>query len=187
MAKKVAYEKKASAVEVNSTAEDIVTATSEETAPKKREFNAEDQIRCKSLVNGGLYIVGERTKFLYTFADYGDEVDIEYQDLIYMIRSHDKSIYAPRIIIKDNDIINQYPEIKSLYDALYTIKDLKEIVNYSPNQIKKIVEELPDGAVASLKGLISTMIDNHSLDSVTKIKALDEILGTNFLLALAQN
>lgn len=154
---------------------------------EKKSYQPNDFILCKSMVSGGLYIVGERSKALYTFADFGDEVEIEYQDLLYMIRSHDKSIYEPRIIILDNDIVAQYSEIQALYDSLYSVEDLRDIIKLDARQMESVIKQLPNGAIEALKGLVSTMIDNHSLDSVTKIKVIDRLLGTNLLLGLAQN
>lgn len=164
-------------------------ATSSEVvaADTKKAYKPDDYILCRSLVSGGLYIVGERSKTLYTFADFGDEVEIEYQDLLYMIRSHDKAIYEPRIVIMDDDLVSQYAEVQRVYDALYTIDDLRDIVKLDARQMESVINKLPSGAIESLKGVVSTMIDNHSLDSVTKIKALDRILGTNLLLGLVQN
>lgn len=159
----------------------------EEKVAEKKTYQPDDFIVCKSLVSGGLYITGERSKALYTFADYGDETEIEYQDLLYMIRSKDKSVYEPRIIITDSELVAQYPEVHAIYDALYSVEDLKEIVKLDARQMEAVIKLLPNGAVEALKGIVSTMIDNHTLDSVIKIKALDKILGTNLLLGLAQN
>lgn len=154
---------------------------------EKPKHANDDLIPCKSITNGGLYVTGEKTKMLYSFADYGDEVEIEYQDLIYMIRSRDKAVYEPRLFIMDKAIVDEYPELSKVYEALYSVKDLKEVLKLPTAQMQKTIDSLPKGSVETLKGLVSTMIDNHQLDSVSKIKALDAILGTNHLLLLAQS
>ena len=52
--------------------------------------------------------------------------------------------------------------------------------------MKTEISKLPVGAKESIKGIAATMIDSHVLDSVQRIKALDEIFGTNMLLTLVQ-
>lgn len=153
---------------------------------KKNKHENEDMILCRSVTSGGLYFSGEKTKMLYSFADYGDEQEIEYQDLIYLIRSRDKVVYEPRIYILDNDIVEEHVELKRLYASMISTSDIREIINLPASQMRKTIEQLPSGMIEALKGQIATLIENHTLDSVTKIKALDEILGTSHLLMLAQ-
>ena len=154
---------------------------------KKTEHDADDGILCRSVTSGGLYFSGEKTKILYKFADYGDEQEVAYQDLIYMIRSRDKTVYEPRIYILDEDIVAEHSELSALYATMMSTDDIKDIINLPAAQMQRVIKELPKGMLEALKGQIVTMIDNHTLDSVTKIKALDELLGTNHLLMLAQN
>ncbi len=168
------------------------TATKEEvkeTKTKKAErvFAPEDTIPCRSLVSGGLYIEGDRSHILYSWADCGDVVDVEYRDLIYLVRTRaNANIYAPRIIVDDEDFVKQNKALKDLYDSLYSDGDLMAVLSLPEGRMRKEIEKLPVGARESLKGMVSTMIESGALDSVQKIKALDEIFGTRLLLTLAQ-
>lgn len=181
----MAYTKKTNSVSEN-TSNDTVTENVE-TVKKQKVFGQEDLIPCRSIISGGLYIEGMRSKVLYTWADYNDVVEVEYRDLIYMVRTReDANIYTPRIIIEDDDFIEQNKFVKDLYESMYTTSDLRDIINLPINQMKVEVNKLPAGIKSSLKGIASTMIANRSLDSVQKIKALDEIFGTQMLLTLAQ-
>lgn len=152
-----------------------------------KTFAPEDTIRCRSLVSGGLYIEGSRSHILYSWADCGDVADVEYRDLIYLVRTReDPNIYSPRIIIEDEDFVAQNKSVKDFYDSMYTTGDLNEILLLPVSQMKTEIGKLPKGAKESIKGIASTLIDSHVLDSVQKIKALDEIFGTNMLLTLVQ-
>lgn len=163
----------------------VVNNNEEVTTVKKYENN--DLIPCRSLVSGALYIEGARTKFLYSWADYGDIQEMEYQDLIYIVRTRgNKDIYLPRIIIEDEEFVQQNKSLSELYNSLYSMKDLRDIIKLPNNQMKEEIERLPKGAKNALKSIVSTMIDSHSLDSVQKIKTLDEIFGTQLLLTLVQ-
>ena len=187
----MAYTKKTS--NVSKTTEEVVEENVVEekvlgeirTAPKK--FEQEDLIPCRSMVSGQLFIEGARSKLLYTFADYGDVCDIEYRDLIYLVRSYqDKTIYEPRIIIEDEDFIEQNPKLGELYTNMYTDRDLIEVISLPVRQMVDTIKSLPTGCKNALKGIAATMIDSGALDSIQKIKALDEIFGTNMMLTLVQ-
>ena len=92
-----------------------------------------------------------------------------------------------RIIFENEDFITEYPELNKLYDTLYSVDDLKDVLKLPVSQMRKMItQQLPVGAVDAIKGLAASMIMNGSLDSTAKIKALDEIFGTHLLLTLAQ-
>ena len=183
---KMAYTKKTvkTESEVKEKIEDNVTTVKE--TPTVKKYDKEDVIPCKSITNGKLLVDGEKSGILYRWADYGDIEEIEYQDLIYMIRAHRASVYRPRFIIQDEEFVAQHKDLKELYDSLYSIKDLKDILNLPVTQMRKAIEELPEGAFESIKGVAASMIHNGQYDSVKKIKVLDEIFDTKLLLTLAQ-
>lgn len=163
---------------VNEVVEEIVKPIKTES----KKFAQDDLIPCKSITAGELLMVGERTKMLYRWADADDVQEIEYQDLIYATRSNSGFVFKPRFIIMDNDFVIQNPKVQEKYDTMYTNKDLRDILLLSPAEIKKAIPTLPEGAKESLKSMASTMIDNGSLDSVARIKVLDELFNTNLML-----
>lgn len=185
----MAYTKKINVVKEEVTENVETTDVMEEKVVQKNDkvFNQEDLIPCRSVVSGALYIEGVRSHILYSWADYNDVIEVEYRDLVYMARTrNDANIYNPRIIIEDDDFIKQNKSVKDLYDSLYTTGDLRDIIALPVDQMKREIVKLPIGAKDSLKGIVATMIDSRSLDSVKKIKALDELFGTQMLLTLAQ-
>lgn len=154
---------------------------------QQKAFSPEDTIPCRSIVSGGLYIEGNRSHILYSWADCGDVVDVEYRDLIYLVRTRENAnIYLPRIIIEDEDFVEQNKSVKDLYESMYEVSDLNEILELPIPQMVDTIKRLPKGAKESVKGIASTLIESHILDSVHKIKALDEIFGTKMLLTLVQ-
>lgn len=149
---------------------------------EKKKFEPDDLIPCVSITSGELLMIGERTKFLYRWADRGDVQEVEYQDLIYAARSNSGFVFKPRFTIQDEDFLEQNPAVKERYETMYTVKDFTDILKLSVPAMKKTIMELPDGAKESIKSMASTMISNGTLDSVSKIKALDEIFDTNMML-----
>lgn len=149
--------------------------------PAKKKFAPTDEIMCKSITPGKLFYVGGKTKKLYTFAGMDDEQPIEFQDLDYGARSKDKMMYKPRFVINDTDFLSTYPQLNALYTSLHSVGELKNILKMTPNQMAKAINSLPPGAKDAVKTLAMTAIDNGTLDSIQRVKKLDEIFETKML------
>lgn len=165
--------------------ETVVEQPKVETAVKKepKKYEATDGILCRSITPGGLYMEGIKSHILYEWSDNGDVSEVEYQDLVAAIRSNVSYISKPYFIIENEDIIAQFPQINKIYESMYSIKDLKDVlIDLSPRDMKATILSLPDGAKASIKHIASQMISNGTLDSVQKIKILDEIFDTRLML-----
>ena len=153
-----------------------------ETTPEKKKYNATDGIPCVSIAPGELGMIGLKSGINYTWNGRGDEVDVEYQDLVAAIRVNKKHIKEPYFIIQDMDFLSQYPEVEKIYAEMYSVKDLKDVLRLEPTAMKELLVSLPNGARESIKSIASTMITNGTLDSITRIKILDEVFDTNLML-----
>ena len=148
-----------------------------------KKFEATDGIPCRSIVSGGLYMSGIKSRIMYEWADNGDVTEVEYQDIVAAIRSNVSYINKPYFIIEDEDILAQFPQLNKIYASMYSFKDLKEVlIDLPPKSMKATILSLPEGAKESIKNLASQMISNGTLDSVQKIKILDEIFDTELML-----
>ena len=157
----------------------------EEVKAKPKTFKASDMIPCRSIVNGELFMVGEKSRTLYSWASYGDVQEVSYQDLSYDLRnSRTGFAKAPRFIILDDELVEQHPDLKEIYASMYSNGDLREILDLDVDRMRKEIENLPAGAKDAIKGLASSMVQNGTLDSVGKIKVLDELFGTKLIMAL---
>ncbi len=161
-----------------------VKVVEEKKAPKK--YDKEDLIPCRSITNGRLVVEGSRSNTVYRWADYGDVEELEYQDLEYLVRAKKPCVVRPRFIIEDEEFVAQHKGLTELYNSLYSMSDFKDILDLSTSRMISEIKKFPTGCQDAIKGLTATMIDDGSLDSVQKIKALDEYFGTNLLLTLVQ-
>ena len=159
--------------------QEIVTETP---APKKKKFNADDPIMCRSVTVGGLWHVGIKSGNIYRWVAYGDENEVDYQDLVALVRQRSNYIYKPYIVVDDNDFIEEFPQLKQFYTEQYTVDDLKGVLKLRPNDMIATIDTLPKGAKETLKSIASTMISRGELDSVRTIKALDDYFGTELSL-----
>lgn len=156
--------------------------TKEKTVAKTpKKFEAMDGVLCRSIVDGVLVMEGIKSKNFYKWADMNDVAEVEYQDLVSAVRSNTSYVYAPHFIIEDEDFLEQFPQVQKVYDSMYTTSDLKEILKLSVPAMMKEIESLPNGSKDNLREIAGKMVLNGQLDSVQKIKALDDYYKTNFL------
>lgn len=149
-------------------------------AEKKKDFKSTDGVVCRSVTPGSLFVDGPKSGMLYTFAAYGDEAEIEYRDLKGLIMMRSPNIFTPRFIVEDTDFIAETPQLDAFYSKQFSTKDLRKILELPVEEMVTEIKKLPSGAQDNLKTLAATAIGEGNLDSIKKIKALDELWGTQF-------
>ena len=161
-------------------------AVKAEPAKTKREFRDDDKIPCFSITPGEYLYEGAKSKTVYSWMDAGITEDMRYDDLSSAVRTRKPCVFKPRIVILDEDFLSEYPELQRLYDSMYSKDDLGQILRLEPSQMKQVISQLPDGAKDAIKSLAVESIENGTLDSVARVRILDQIFGTDMLLKLAQ-
>lgn len=149
---------------------------------EKRVFKESEGIPCRSITQGGLYMEGAKTKMRYEWSDYGDITYVEYADLASATRVRSSYVFGPLFMIDDDDFIEEFPQLKKFYTENYSISDLEVILSYPVDRMVEEIQALPKSAIESIKVLAASSINDGSLDSVSKIKALDELFGTKLSL-----
>lgn len=155
-------------------------------APAVKKFQDTDLITCTSITTGILAMIGVKSGTAYTWDTMGDVTDVEYRDLISAVRRKSPFVYAPRFIIQDEDFLSQHKDIADLYANLYSAGDLRQVLKLSPSQLRSAIKDMPYGAQDTLKTVAIMAIDDGSLDSVQRVKVLDEVLGTDMLARLTK-
>ena len=163
---------------------DVVEETVDEFQKKEpRKFAQDDMILCKSVTYGELLLPGKKSKLLYIWSNYGDTTEVEFQDLQALRSTRSAYLMNPYFVIEDEELLEQWPELKNLYDKVAAL-DVDDLFNLPINQFKKRLREIPVGFKDSIKNIAGEKIRNGSLDSIAKINALDEILGTELKLMI---
>lgn len=151
-------------------------------APSVKKFEDNEAIPCKSITSGGLYMTGSKSRVLYEWVDNGDVTEVEYKDLIAAVRANSSYVMKPYFIIEDEEFVRQNPKLKKVYDTMYSFKDLKDILALPVGAMKTTILSLPEGGKESIKHIASQMVSNGTLDSLNKIKVLDELFNTQLVL-----
>ena len=163
----------------------------QETKPKKsaqkevRKYAPNDMIPCRSVTYGELLLTGAKTKWLYTWSNYGDTTEMEFQDLQALKSTRSSYLFKPRFIIEDEELVEQW---KSDFGKMYSDivdMDVEEMFRLPLNQFKAKLKKAPVGIQQAVKNVAGEKIMNGSLDSLAKIKAIDDILGTQLKLYIS--
>lgn len=169
--------KKTTVTETNEVVEDVVETIKTTTSKKKLE--KPDYVLCRSVCAGGLNVISKSGE-LYEFRDYGTTCEIEYHDLVALIRKHSEHVYMPRFVIEDEYVLNEFPQLQKIYDELLTKGDILEILNLPIGQMETELSKLPSSMTSTVCNLVSTQIANGKIDSVRKIRALSDFYGSDF-------
>lgn len=158
--------------EVTKVAEPTVTAL-----PKKVEFKKDEGILCRSVTDGWLGMEGKKSQILYQWLNYGDLVEVEYDDLVAAVRSSSSMVFAPYFVIENEDFLAMYPQVQKAYESKYTQSDLNDIFTLRPSEIKRAISDLPESIATTVKSMAVNKIRTGELDSISRIKALDEVFN----------
>lgn len=167
-----------------------ITIESDETksAPKKaiaksvRKFAPDDLITCRSITYGELLLTGKKSKLLYSWANYGDTTEVEFQDLQALKSTRSSYLFKPRFVIEDEELVEQWG--KDFGDMYKNIEDIdaEDLLKLTASQLRSKLKKSPKGVQQAVKNIAGEKILNGSLDSLAKIKAIDEVLGTDLKL-----
>lgn len=163
----------------NETEKVEVTEKKATSKAKKKVFDPSEGIPCRSVVTGQMFLEGYKTKMPYQWADYGDVVDIEYKDLQALVQQKSGYVFNPFFIIDNDDFVEEFPYLKKFYEQNYTVKELNEILQHPVEQMVSEIKSLPKSAIDTLMKIASNQVTLGQIDSVRKIKALDEIFDTD--------
>lgn len=151
-----------------------------QTNPKKFEPN--DLITVRSITQGELIMPGKKSGIVYRWYAYGDTCEVEYQDLYTLKSSKSRYIYNPYFIIENDELLAdpRWADVKKLYDSVWT-DDIDEILKMRPSEFEVAFSKMPKGFQNAVKIEVATRIDEGTFDSISMIKAIDRICGSDLL------
>lgn len=149
--------------------------------PKTRKFDPNETFPCRSVCYGELILEGYKSKILYTWANCGDYADVEYQDLQALQSRKSRFLTDPLFIIEDEELVDHWGALlKPIYSKIEE-DDIEQILKLTPAQLKKRLKSAPNGIKESIKTMAAAKIMSGELDSLNRIKAIDEVLGTELM------
>lgn len=172
----------------NEMVEEVVEAEVKKTkvaAKVQKKYAPDELIPCRSITYGELLLTGTKSKMLYTWANYGDITEMEFQDLQALKSTKSSYLFKPRFIIEDPELVEQWGgDLGKMYKQIIDV-DVEDMFKLPLNQFKAKLKKAPVGVQQAVKNVAGEKIMNGSLDSLAKIKAIDEILGTDLKLYIS--
>ena len=173
------------------TKKEVITEESAEQEVKKpvaktpHKYAPDDLIPCRSVTYGELLLSAPKSKLMYVWANYNDVTEVEFQDLQALKSTRSNYLFKPRIVIEDEELVEQWSkDFKDMYSKIAHV-DVEEIFDLPLGKFKTALKNAPKGVQQAVKNIAGEKIMNGSLDSLAKIKAIDDILGTDLRLYLS--
>lgn len=167
---------------------EVITEESAEQEVKKptpRKYAPDDLIPCRSVTYGELLLSAPKSKLMYVWANYNDVTEVEFQDLQALKSTRSNYLFRPRIVIEDEELVEQWSkDFKDMYSKIIHV-DVEEIFDLPLGKFKTALKNAPKGVQQAVKNIAGEKIMDGSLDSLAKIKAIDDILGTDLKLYLS--
>lgn len=151
----------------------------EVTEKVKKKHDPEELITCRSITAGELVYLAKKTGILYTWADYGDEIEVQYQDLLPLSLTHSALLFDPKLIIENEELVAEWDKIGNVYKGLFKYDDIEAVLSLDDEAFRNALLVMPAGLKDSLKNIVATKIDEGQFDSLNKIKIIDQVLGTD--------
>ena len=162
--------------------EEVAAPVEEVVAPKvePKVYADDDVVVCRSINRGELILIGKKSRNRYVWSNYDDTCEVEVRDLNASRASKSMYIFDPLFVIEDEDFLAQpkWKEVKAMYDATMH-SDINAILERPIREFKGLLTKLPKGYQRALCDEAATRIRNDEFDSIQKIKAIDEVCGTD--------
>jgi hypothetical protein len=154
--------------------------TVEEEVKEPRKFAQDDKIMCKSVIEGGLFFYGDKSRETYKFSGYGDETEVEYRDLTTAINSRSPFVFAPYFIIEDEEFIAQNKALSDYYAKNPDLSNLKSVLDLPIDEMEQRINSFSDATKRAFKTIVISEIADKKVDSLGKISILSNFYGTDF-------
>ena len=145
-------------------------------------FKPGDLILCKSVTYGKVVYYSSKTDSRYEWANFGDEVEVDYADLQAMHSGKKSYLFKPVFLILDEELYKLWEkDLEPIYkdyigldrpEVLFDVNDavFEETLRNSPKPIQDLI-----------KTEASKMVKENRFTSIQKLKVIDEVCGTALL------
>ena len=182
--KKASAKKAVAKADVNLNKKDVeqenTASEVQEVAKEPKVYKEDDFILCRSITLGELIHIGMKSGIRYIFAGKDDTCEIEVRDLNALKARKSDYLYKPYFVVDDEEFLSQprWADIDAMYDQ-FRKEDIEELLNEPIARFKALLSQVPDGYKKLVAEEVADRIHKDEFDSLQKIKAIDEICGTD--------
>lgn len=149
-------------------------------AVKKRELRPDEYVTIRSGFDGKLILKSTRTGEKFIFAGFGDEHDIELQDLRKM-KNTAKGLFENNWILIDDPDVIEYLGVGEYYRNALKYDEFDDIAKMSAAEIAERMKLVSAGQKETIAHHARRMVADGRIDSMKAIAALEEGLGVQLI------
>lgn len=174
--KKVAPKKKVEKVKEEEVVEEKTKVAPKATRQKRAQVDRNELIPCRSLVDGRLIYISNRTRAKFIWDGFGTTQYVEMGELLDMRGSSPKFLQEVSFVVEDEEAVDMLGLTK-LYEDIDEIYSLEELLQHPHTDLKEILPNLPKSIKDSVGTTARKMIKDGSLDSISAIDAIEKSLN----------
>ena len=146
------------------------------------EIDIHQYIPVRNGFQGTLVYVSKRTGEQFIWDHFGDEQDMELQELK-NAKSSGKAFFERNWFMFDDEYswVIDYLGVRAFYRNALKVDEFDELFTMSADQVKKRIEKLSDGQKASVAYRASQLIGENRIDSMSVIGALEDALKVRLI------
>ncbi len=147
-----------------------------------KEVDLHQYIPVRNGFHGMLIYKSDRTGEIFRWDSFGEEQDIELQELR-NAKNTAKSFFINNWFMFDDEYkwVIDYLGMRNFYKYALDVDGFDDIFSKTPAEIKKIVKEMSSGQKTSLRYRALDLIASGDIDSRKVIAALEEALGIDLI------
>lgn len=147
---------------------------------KVKELDPHDYVTVVNGFTGSLVYRSSRTGELFEWGAFGDEQEIELQELKAAKNSQKAFFENNWFLIGDPDVIN-YLGVERFYKDALTLENFDDVFGMEPAEAKKKINKLSAGQKKSVASRARQLIREGQIDSIKLINSLEECLGVELI------
>ena len=155
-------------------------STSSKTYKVKTELDPNMIVAVKNGFSGMLVYKSVRSGETFRWESFGDEQDMELQELK-NARNASKDFFINNWFLIDDPEVLEYLGVQKYYENSLSSDGFEELFEKDPKEIEKIVKEMPSGQKSSLKYRAKQLIADGTIDSMKVINALEKGLSVELV------
>lgn len=164
-------------------AQAVVTETPKEDTPVKlkvKELNIHDFVTVRNGFHGKLIFKSSRTGEKFTWDGFGDEQDIELQDLK-AAKSAQKKFYEKNWFLFDDPAVITYLGVEQYYKNSLNVDDFAGLFELPVDEAIEKVQKIPASQKRTLAYFARQEIESGKLDSIRLVNELEKTLGVQLI------
>lgn len=141
-----------------------------------KELDIHDYIHVKNGFHGTLIFKSSRTGEKFVWNGFGDEQDIELQDLK-SAKSAQKKFFEKNWFLFDDPAVIEYLGVEQYYKNSLNANEFEDLFDLPVDEVIDRVSKIPAAQKRTLAYFARKQIADGRLDSIRLVTALEEMLG----------